>query len=103
MISVDTHVLVRYIVKDDECQAEEATAFLSSNQCLVLHTVLLEVIWVLSSKTGYNWERSAIVERIRHVFGLPTLLAQQSESVSQALVCYASGMDFSRYSRPFSC
>lgn len=94
MIDVDTNVLVRYITKDDDEQAQEATVFLASNQCRVLQTVLLETVWVLGSKSGYNWERDHIIERIRKVIGLPNISIQQPRTASQALVWYELGMDF---------
>jgi predicted nucleic-acid-binding protein len=49
MIAVDTNILVRYAVKDDRDQARLATA---GNRCFVLKTVLIELVWVLSSQAG---------------------------------------------------
>ncbi|MCP4696995.1 MAG: type II toxin-antitoxin system VapC family toxin [Gammaproteobacteria bacterium] len=94
MIAVDTNVLLRYITKDHCQQTEEATAFLSSSQCMILHTVLLETGWALSSKTGYNWERTVVVERFRDILGLPTVFVRRPKAVFRALAWYESGMDF---------
>ena len=44
MIAIDTNILVRYLVKDDKRQEQLATQFLGKHQCVVLKTVLLEVI-----------------------------------------------------------
>lgn len=94
MIEVDTNALVRYITKDDPQQTQLATAFLAANQCLILQTVLLETVWVLGSKAGYHWERNPIVEHLRRLIGLPTIIMQRPDVASQALAWYESGMDF---------
>ncbi len=94
MIAVDTNVLVRYMAKDDPQQTHDATDFLAANRCLVLHTVLLETVWVLGSKTGYRWERGQIVARVRDILGLPNLAVVNPAAVSLALAWYESGMDF---------
>ena len=57
MIAVDTNILVRYAVKDDRRQTALATNFLATHQCHVLKTVLLELVCVLSSPSGYQLDR----------------------------------------------
>ena len=94
MITIDTNVLVRYLAKDDPQQTLEATEFLAMNDCMVLQTVLIEVVWVLSSKMGLNWMRETVVERVRHVLSLPTIWVQEPANVYKALSWYESGMDF---------
>ncbi len=94
MIEVDTNVLVRYIVKDDWQQTQQATDFLASNPCMILQSVLLETVLVLGSKAGYHWERGQIVEHLRHVIGLPNIVVQNPGLVSQVLAWYELGMDF---------
>lgn len=94
MMTVDTNVLVRYLAKDDEVQAIEATQLLNDNECFVLQAVLLEVVWVLCSKNGHNWERASVIERVRHLLSLPGILVQQPATISQALHWYGAGMDF---------
>ena len=94
MITIDTNVLVRYLAKDDPQQTLEATEFLAMNDCMVLQTVLIEVVWVLSSKMGLNWMRETVVERVRHVLSLPTIWVQEPENVALALSWYESVMDF---------
>ncbi len=94
MITIDTNVVVRYLAKDDLQQTLEATELLSVNDCMILQTVLIEVIWVLSSKMGLNWMREMVVERVRHILSLPTIWVQEPENVYKALSWYESGMDF---------
>lgn len=94
MIAIDTNILVRYAVKDDRRQTVKATDFLKNNQCRILKTVLLELVWVLSSTSGYGLDRRITAERIRHVCGLPTVSVEDPTGVAQALVLYEQGMDF---------
>lgn len=94
MIAVDTNILVRYAVKDDERQTALATRFIAGNRCYVLKSVLLELAWVLSSSSGYNLSRSIVTERLRHILGLPTVHAEDAAHVAQAINWYENGMDF---------
>ena len=94
MIAVDTNILVRYAVKDDPKQTILATSFLEENHCFFSKTVLLELIWVLSSKNAYNLSRDAVVERVKHIIGLPNITTENVEHFAQALAWYQSGMDF---------
>jgi len=94
MIAVDTNILVRYAVKDDPGQTLAATEFLKNNPCHILKTVLLELAWVLSSPSGYNLSRDVVVERLRHILGLPTLETEDAVTVAQAIEWYEQGLDF---------
>lgn len=94
MIAVDTNILVRYLVKDDHDQAVLATDFLANNRCFVLRTVLLELVWVLSSPAGYNLPKQTVHERLLHLLGLPCMEAEDVANVAQALTWYSKGMDF---------
>ena len=94
MIAVDTNILVRYAVKDDRRQTVAATNFMGSHRCFVLKTVLLELVWVLSSSSGYGLSREHTAERIRHILGLPMIAVQDPEHVARAITWYEGGMDF---------
>lgn len=94
MIAVDTNILVRYAVKDDRRQTALATNFLATNQCYVLKTVLLELVWVLSSPLGYQLDRAMVIGRVRHILGLPMIVMEEALQAAQALDWYEKGMDF---------
>lgn len=94
MIAVDTNILVRYLVKDDHAQTIAATGFLADNRCFVLKSVLLELVWVLSSSAGYNLPKKTIHERLFHLLGLPGIETEDAVNVAQALSWYSQGMDF---------
>ena len=94
MIAVDTNILVRYLIKDDPAQTLRATDFLAKNRCFVLKSVLIEVVWVLSSSIGYNLLPETVHERLLHVLGLAVIETEDATDVAQALAWYAKGMDF---------
>jgi predicted nucleic-acid-binding protein len=94
MIAADTNILVRYLVKDDPGQAALATDLLASNRCFVFKSVLLELVWVLSSPTGYKLPRATVHERLLHILGLSCIETEDATTVAQALTWYAKGMDF---------
>ena len=94
MITIDTNILVRYAVKDDKRQTVLATEFMANNECRILKSVLLELVWVLSSPSGYGLQRKGVVERLRHILGLPTIDCENAFQVAQALEWYEHGMDF---------
>jgi len=94
MIAVDTNILVRYAVKDDKRQTALAISFIADNECHVLKSVILELVWVLSSSSGYNLTRKVVTERLRHIMGLPTIDAEDAVQVAQGINWYENGMDF---------
>ncbi len=68
MIGLDTNVLIRYIVRDDQRQAAAATRLIES-RCtpddpgLINRIVLCELVWVLSRGYGYDRQMTARVVR----------------------------------------
>ena len=94
MKTIDTNIVVRYLIKDDENQAKLATVLIKNNHCLVLKTILLETVWVLGSKQGCALERAEIIERLRHLLRLPTIVMEDINNVILALYWYELGMDF---------
>lgn len=94
MIAIDTNILIRYAVKDDKRQTVLATSFIADNECHVLKSVILELVWVLSSSSGYNLTRKVVTERLRHIMGLSTIDTEDAVQVAQAINWYEKGMDF---------
>lgn len=93
-IAIDTNIVVRYALKDDVAQARRATEFLRDNDCLLLPTVVLEAVWVMSSKRGYGLDAETVVERLRHIGGLPKVRVEHPHALAAALDWYVGGMDF---------
>lgn len=68
MIAVDTNILIRFLVRDDESQAEIARRHIKQAEARrerlkIPLLVVLETIWVLES--AYEKTRSEILESIR--------------------------------------
>ena len=100
MIGIDTNVLVRYIVQDDEQQAAIATK--SIEACSVetpgwiSAIVLCETVWVLSRAYGY--EKVTIQAVLQRIFLAAELVVEQQEQGCSALRDFARGhADFSDY------
>lgn len=101
MIGLDTNVLVRYIVRDDDNQAEAATRLIES-QCTaeapgyICTMVLCELAWVLTR--GYKLDRRAVGHIIRTILSVQELQVQDSEAAWLALKSFEKGKaDFADY------
>jgi predicted nucleic-acid-binding protein len=91
MRSVDTNLALRLILRDDERQAQIVEGLLGDGFMLV-HTVLLETIWVMT--TGSGWQRPRIADAMNDLISLPGVQVDCADQISWALQKYASGADF---------
>ena len=91
MITLDTNVLTRAILNDDRQQSPVAVAMLT-RKCLVVPTVLQELVWVLSSRARLS--RADIAAALRDVIHITTLTVVDSEAVEWATAHYDAGADF---------
>jgi len=99
MINVDTNILVRAYLADDEKQTKEAQEFLtkaSENGGLFISSyAILEFAWVLKVK---NYTRKEIYEAITVLADSVHVTVGQKDVVLEALVRYLSGKaDFGDY------
>ncbi len=101
MIALDTNVLIRFLVNDDEPQARRARALLEAcrekgEACLVTHPVLCEAEWVLESV--YKASRANIAAALRILQTTPPFALEDEALVERALRSYTRGKgDFSDY------
>ncbi|MDY0005009.1 MAG: type II toxin-antitoxin system VapC family toxin [Polyangia bacterium] len=94
MIGVDTNVLVRYLVRDDEPQAMLAEAFLRSSCTakrpgFISRVVLCELVWVL--ERAYRFPREEIASTIDGLGRTVELRLEDLPAVWRALELYRSG------------
>jgi len=82
MRAVDTNVLVRLLVRDDDVQVAAAEDFVSGG-AWVSHVVLIETIWVLDSVYGAPHRRLA--SAIEMLLDHRELAIQEPEVVAAAL------------------
>ncbi len=98
MIALDTNVLVRYLVRDDEQQAESARALLESltteRPGYVCREVVVELVWVLERAYAVSRERIATI--LQELVATQSLVVEASDDVARAAIRYAaSGPGFS--------
>jgi predicted nucleic-acid-binding protein len=92
MIALDTNVLARYLLRDDEVQYQRAVSRLTDGSTYAVPiTVSLELAWVLGTE-GY--ERAEIADALRATMGLPMLNFHDHAAMLQALQWYEAGLDF---------
>lgn len=92
MIAVDTNVLVRFYLNDDEEQAAIATRLLTNEDVFVPKTVLLELEWVLRGVAKVS--PSAIARSLAHLLSLPNVRIEDEQNVRVALKAFTQGTDF---------
>ena len=93
MIALDTNVLVRYLVRDDERQAESARALLESltteRSGYVCREVVEELVWVLDRAYGVSRERIATI--LQELVATESLVVESSGDVARAALRYRAG------------
>lgn len=88
MKALDTNVIVRLLVADDEAQAERAVQVLgraeSARQQLYVSTlVLLELVWVLDA--AYGCSRAEILDALEQLTLLPVLKIERLDAVHRMI------------------
>lgn len=95
MVGLDTNVLARYILRDDEAQfARAAHVMLTLTPDapgFITHVALAEVDWLMRTK-GYS--RDARLDVIRRLVHSDVIEFEDGESVVQALAAAENGADF---------
>lgn len=92
MIAVDTNIVVRLLVKDDERQYHKSVELFQQHEIFISNTVILETEWVL--RFAYKFKPGEICQAFRFIFGLPNVEIDNSHSTAQALGWYENGLDF---------
>lgn len=101
MIALDTNVLVRYLIADDEEQSPRARALISKaadrgEPMYVSHLVLCEMAWVLTRV--YRLPRAALSEALTGVVRAAQFVVEQPDIASRALRRHQEGRaDFADY------
>ena len=98
MIALDTNVLVRFLVRDDEEQASAANKLLTSLTAeapgFVCREVVVELVWVL--ERAYGFPRDQIADVLEHLVSTEVLVIEAADDVAQAAFRYrAAGAGFS--------
>lgn len=96
MIGLDTNVLVRYLVRDDEGQFQRAAALLTAltrdRPGFVTQVTLVELYWVLTR--SYAYPRDSALTVISQLASSEALEFDDAEGVVRALTLAHDGADF---------
>ena len=94
MIGLDTNVLIRYIVQDDEEQTLAATRLIES-RCTEQSTgfvsivVLIELVWILAAAYGYS--KNLVVAVVSQILRTTEFTVEDGDVVWQALREFETG------------
>jgi len=91
MIAVDTNVVIRLLVHDDEQQGAQARSLFDSDDVWIGSTVLLEAAWVLESV--YGLPGAEIAESLSRLLGLPNVRVENPGAVASALAAARQGIE----------
>ena len=88
MIAVDSNVLLRYLLGDDEQQAEKADVLINGGELVLITDVMLaEVIWTLAGRK-YRLDKEEIINTVEALFKEPNLRFEDDQVVWRALHAY---------------
>ena len=88
MLGIDTNVLVRFLVRDEQTQFEKARKLLkrevsSGRRVFINQLVLLEAEWVLRSRYGLT--KTQMLETISGLLDAPDIQLEDEPAVEEAL------------------
>ncbi|MBI5633220.1 MAG: type II toxin-antitoxin system VapC family toxin [Nitrospirae bacterium] len=94
MKGLDTNVLVRYLVRDDQKQAQKAASLINSVSssgefCYINAVVLCELVWVLES--AYRYSKKEIADVIDKILVTRQFEVDRKDLVIHALREYREG------------
>jgi len=93
---LDTNIVVRLLVRDDERQAQRARRLLvhaeeNKEALLVTNVVVLELLWVLRST--YSFSRTEVLDALELLADLPVIKLQSHDAVRQLVLSGRAGRE----------
>jgi len=101
VIALDTNILVRVVLQDDETQARAAERAIvrarrEQTHLFIADVVLCELVWVLTRRIGLS--RADIADTIDRILRTELMVVADSAVVEAALESYRTGRgDFADY------
>ena len=94
MIALDTNILVRLLVKDDDAQTRKVVRLFrrldgEGERAYVSDVVICEVVWVL--RAAYGFSRSEVSVVLAKVLAARQLAFDSAERLARALHAYETG------------
>ena len=101
MIALDTNVLIRYLVRDDEDQHRRASRLIertieAGDTVFIADIVLAELVWVL--RGSYHLAKDRILDVLNNLYRARHASFASSERVARAIARFERGRaDFADY------
>lgn len=101
MIAIDTNILIRFFINDDEKQSEQVNNLFAhqeeqENSIFISNIVLVELIWVL--KSGYKVKKSDILKTLKLLFSNEIFKFEDRHLLLETIKKYeAESGDFADY------
>ncbi|HKP96893.1 MAG TPA: type II toxin-antitoxin system VapC family toxin [Fibrobacteria bacterium] len=92
MVAVDTNVLVRLLVRDDEIQFKSALAIFRDQKVFLPDSVLLETEWVL--RFAYEYPPEEVCSGLRRALGLKNVFVEDPTRIAKVIAWHEAGLDF---------
>ena len=91
MLGIDTNVLVRFLVRDDEAQFERARKLIkrevsAGRRVFVNHLVVMETEWVLRSR--YAIPKTQVIEALSGLLDAADVQMEDEPTIEQALFAW---------------
>ena len=100
MEALDTNVVVRLLVRDDEAQCRRAEQLyrraITAGGVWIPSVVIVETAWVL--RVAYTFDRAAITTALRLLLSAEGVIAEDEAATLRALAAFETGpADFADY------
>jgi predicted nucleic-acid-binding protein len=92
MIAIDTSIVIRIAVGDNQKQRAAGLALLDKHRVFICKTVLLETEWVLRSR--YKLKPAEIADFLDFLVAAEGIVIEDTATVQKALEYYHYGADF---------
>jgi len=92
MIGIDTNIVLRYLLKDDQALSPRALEIIAGNDCFVSRTALTEVVYTLESY--YRSSRADIGRALDALLSVQRVTVEDRAVTERAVSWYKAGMDF---------
>ena len=92
MISIDTSIVLRYLLKDDPALSPRALEIIAGNDCFVTRAALTEVVYTLESY--YRSPLADVGRALDALLSLQRVMVEDRAVTERAVTWYKAGMDF---------
>ena len=92
MISVDTNLIVRFFVRDNEQEFEIADKMIREQEIFIVTSVILETEWVL--RRVYKHSNDAVMNAFERLCDLTNVKLSEPDIVKRAIAWSRHGLDF---------